>query len=78
MRPPQQDLSAGRFWEAPGMQQRISPVNGRGGVECLVPLALSLSLNLTPPRWRSFQNGEGNEQMPQELEKVSVLGAPGR
>ena len=60
--PRRQDTSAGRFWEAPGAQQRISPVNGRGGVECLEPLALSLSPNLNLPRWHSFrnQNGEGN------------------
>ena len=32
-----QDTSAGGFWEAPGAQQRMSPVNGRGRVECLEP-----------------------------------------
>ena len=57
-RPPRQDTSASRFWEAPGTQQRISPVNGRGGVECLVPLALSLSLNLTLPRWQASEQGQ--------------------
>ena len=51
-----QDTSASRFLEAPEAQHRMSPVNGRGGVECL------------EPRWRSVrnQNGEGNEQTPQE------------
>ena len=45
-----QDTTSSRFLEAPGARQRMSPVNGRGGVKCLEPLALSLSLNLTLPR----------------------------
>ena len=46
-------------------------------MECLEPLALSPSLNLTLPRWRGFRNqsGEDNEQTLREMENVPVSGA---
>ena len=46
------------------------------GVECLEPL--TLSLNLTLPRWRPFrnQNREGNEQTLQAMANVPVSGSP--
>ena len=46
------------------------------GVECLEPL--TLSLNLTLPRWRPFrnQNREGNEQTLQAMANVPVSGPP--